>query len=110
MTTTIETGVGGTPSAPEPSDCATTGQEPVKTARRRPAPGPKRSRPRLRGDERQDTVVALAASYAAGASIRALAEERDMSYGLVRTLLLDHGVALRSRGRGPNQISPTGRQ
>lgn len=58
---------------------------------------PQTRRPRRRGDERDQLRKALADSYNAGASIRALADEHDMSYGLTRTLLREAGVQLRTR-------------
>ncbi|MFG2404199.1 helix-turn-helix domain-containing protein [Streptomyces brevispora] len=55
-------------------------------------------RPRLRGDGRATMGRSLAEKYVAGASIRAVAEGADLSYGTARTLLLEAKVALRSRG------------
>jgi len=53
---------------------------------------------RLAGPERMTKARALADSYTAGASLRALAEVHGMSYGTVRQLLLDAKVQLRPRG------------
>lgn len=55
-------------------------------------------RPRLKGDERQRMARDLARYYDAGASIRALAGEHQMSYGTVRKLLKEARVRLRGRG------------
>ncbi|WP_233534061.1 helix-turn-helix domain-containing protein [Streptomyces murinus] len=57
-------------------------------------------RPRRRGKEREKLRKALAKKYGK-ASIRALAAEHKLSYGLTRTLLLEAGVELRSRSRRP---------
>ncbi|MFD8774548.1 helix-turn-helix domain-containing protein [Streptomyces sp. NPDC059916] len=56
--------------------------------------------PRLRGDEREAMRKTLAKKYDAGASIRALAAEHGLSYGLTRGLLLEQRVTLRSRRGG----------
>ncbi|BBA98280.1 hypothetical protein RVR_4411 [Actinacidiphila reveromycinica] len=61
-------------------------------------------RPRLRGDDRDTKRTALAEGYRARASIRALAAEHDLSFGLTRTLLLEAGVELRSRNREPKTV------
>ncbi|MEH0402926.1 helix-turn-helix domain-containing protein [[Kitasatospora] papulosa] len=53
---------------------------------------------RLAGPEREARARVLADSYTAGASLRALAEVHDMTYGTVRQLLLDAKVQLRPRG------------
>lgn len=59
-------------------------------------------RPRRKGDDRAQLRTDLAKAYIGGASIRALAAEHDLSYGLARDLLLEADVALRSRlGRRP---------
>ncbi|MBA0053487.1 transcriptional regulator [Streptomyces sp. AJS327] len=62
-------------------------------------------RPRLRGDEREEMRRTLAKKYGAGASIRTLASEHSLSYGLTRHLLVEAKVTLRGRsgqrkGRG----------
>lgn len=56
-------------------------------------------RPRLRDDERALVRGLMAKEYRAGAAIRALAAQHELSYGLARTLLLEAGVELRSRRR-----------
>ncbi|MEU2487119.1 helix-turn-helix domain-containing protein [Streptomyces sp. NPDC012617] len=56
-------------------------------------------RPRLRGDERASVRTQLVEKYGADQSIRALAAEFDLSYGLTRTLLLEAEVELRHRPR-----------
>lgn len=61
---------------------------------------PARRRPR--GDERERLRAVLAEGYRAGASIRALAEQRELSFGLTRVLLLEAGVTLR-QFRAPKQ-------
>ena len=55
-------------------------------------------RPRIKGEERAAVAASLGQDYDAGATIRALAADRSMSYGTVRGLLLEAGVQLRSRG------------
>lgn len=55
-------------------------------------------RPRLTGDARSAKARALAGDYTAGLSIRGLAESSGLSYGTVRTLLLEVDVKLRDRG------------
>ncbi|MET9321918.1 helix-turn-helix domain-containing protein [Streptomyces sp. NPDC003038] len=62
-------------------------------------------RPRVKGEKRAALKKALADGYAADNSIRALAAEHDMSYGLTRTLLLDAGVTLRPRARRPRKAA-----
>lgn len=52
----------------------------------------------ITGRERDRLAALLAQRYLAGASIRALATESGRSFGWVRTLLLEAGVELRSRG------------
>lgn len=55
--------------------------------------------PRLAGDERREKGRELAVGYVTyQASIRALADQHEMTYGTVRALLLEAGVTLRSRG------------
>lgn len=56
-------------------------------------------RPRLRGQDRDRVRAELAKKYAANASIRALAAEHGLSFGLTRTLLLEAEVELRHRPR-----------
>ncbi|MFJ7592473.1 helix-turn-helix domain-containing protein [Streptomyces sp. NPDC097617] len=57
-------------------------------------------RPRRRGDDRDQLRQTLADAYSdGGVSIRALAAEHDLSYGLARTLLLEAKVELRHRPR-----------
>ncbi|MBT2453318.1 helix-turn-helix domain-containing protein [Streptomyces sp. ISL-86] len=58
-------------------------------------------RPRRRGEDREQLHQVLADAYNDGASIRALAAEHDLSYGLARTLLLEAKVELRNRRRRP---------
>lgn len=55
-------------------------------------------RPRLKGEERARTARELARRYAAGASIRTVADEQGMSYGTTRKLILEAKVPLRGRG------------
>jgi hypothetical protein len=58
-------------------------------------------RPRLRGEDRDRVRAELAKGYAARASIRDLAAEHDLSFGLTRKLLLEAEVELRVGGRRP---------
>lgn len=63
-----------------------------------------RTKKRLRDeDTRQVLREQLKAAYQAGASIRDLARSNRLAFGTVRTLLLEAGVTLRSRG-GPNHM------
>ncbi|MFC9341417.1 helix-turn-helix domain-containing protein [Streptomyces sp. NPDC057020] len=65
------------------------------------ATGPRlahRYRGRLNGEARVAKAGALAERYLAGASIRAVADWADLSYGTARQLLLEAGVKLRGRG------------
>ena len=55
-------------------------------------------RPRIKGPERAAVARDLAAEYASGATIRYLADDRNMSYGTVRKLLLEAKARLRGRG------------
>ncbi|GAB2331796.1 helix-turn-helix domain-containing protein [Streptomyces griseoincarnatus] len=55
-------------------------------------------RPRIKGAERAAVARSLGQDYNAGSTIRRLAEERGMSYGTVRALLLEAKVTLRGRG------------
>ena len=59
---------------------------------------------RVTGDDRTSLASVLAAEYAAGASIRALAEKNGRSYGFVHRLLKEQAVTFRGRG-GPNRVS-----
>lgn len=54
---------------------------------------------RLRGEARAATGRLLAERYETGTSIREVAGEFSLSYGLTRSLLLEAGVELRARGR-----------
>ncbi|MGW6391131.1 helix-turn-helix domain-containing protein [Streptomyces sp. NPDC055103] len=56
-------------------------------------------RPRLRGDDRERVRGELAKKYGGDASIRDLAAEYDLSFGLTRALLLEAKVQLRPRRR-----------
>ncbi|MFD3608981.1 helix-turn-helix domain-containing protein [Streptomyces atroolivaceus] len=56
-------------------------------------------RPRLRGNDRVRVRTEMAKKYDADASIRDLAAEYDLSFGLTRTLLLEADVELRSGRR-----------
>lgn len=58
----------------------------------------RRVRVRLSGDERAAKSAELAMGYRNRMSIRRLAEDHGLSYGLTRTLLLASGVVLRNRG------------
>lgn len=62
-----------------------------KTQARRLTPGP----------DRDKLAADLKKKYAAGASIRALAEETGRSYGGVHRLLEDAKTTFRSRGGAP---------
>ena len=59
---------------------------------------PVRKGTRLTGDARAQLAVGLARDYQAGRSIRALSASSGRSYGAVRRMLVDAGVALRGRG------------
>lgn len=59
---------------------------------------------RVTGDDRSALASTLAERYAAGASIRTLAQENGRSYGFVHRLLSENDVSFRGRGgatRGP---------
>lgn len=59
----------------------------------------RRYSPRLVGKARTEKARELAIGYDTyQASLRALAEQHEMTYGTVRALLLEAGVTLRSRG------------
>ncbi|MFD4315061.1 helix-turn-helix domain-containing protein [Streptomyces sp. NPDC058548] len=75
--------------------------EQTPTPERRGARGQQVRRPRRRGEVRDQLRQALATGYNGGASIRDLAGEHDVSYGLTRTLLLEAEVELRARRRRP---------
>ena len=61
-----------------------------------------RTRRRLAKQKVREALrVQLKRQYEAGASIRELAARNKVAFGTVRTLLLEAGVPLRSRG-GPN--------
>lgn len=53
---------------------------------------------RVSGSERDKLAADLTRKYAAGASIRDLAESTGRSYGFVHRLLSENGVSLRGRG------------
>lgn len=57
-------------------------------------------RPRLQQEKRVQLRSDLAKGYDGGDSIRNLAAEHKLSYGLTRTLLLEADVPLRPRGAG----------
>jgi hypothetical protein len=56
-------------------------------------------RPRLRGEERDKVRAAAKKDYDGGASIRDVAAQHNVSFGLARTLLLEAKVTLRTRTR-----------
>lgn len=53
---------------------------------------------RITGDQRGSLGAAFAERYAAGESIRAIAEDAGRSYGFVHGVLTESGAALRARG------------
>jgi len=53
---------------------------------------------RIVGRDRDKLAVDLQKKYAAGASIRTLAESSGRSYGFVHRVLKDSGASLRGRG------------
>lgn len=53
---------------------------------------------RVSGSERDKLAVDLKKKYAAGASIRDLAEQTGRSYGFVHRVLSESGATLRGRG------------
>ncbi len=53
---------------------------------------------RISGAERAELTTRLAARYAAGESIRAIAEDTGRSFGFVHGLVKESGVPMRSRG------------
>ncbi|WNI20328.1 helix-turn-helix domain-containing protein [Actinacidiphila sp. ITFR-21] len=75
----------------------TTDQETAAPQPRGPRP-PQVRRPRLRGEERDQVRADVAKGYKKPkASIRSLAADFDLSFGLTRTLLQEAGVTLRGR-------------
>lgn len=66
----------------------------------------KNYRTRLRGDDRSTMAGELASLYLAGASIRAVAASRDLSYGTARLMLMEMGVKLRARSGSPHKARP----
>ncbi|MFD3844785.1 helix-turn-helix domain-containing protein [Streptomyces microflavus] len=64
----------------------------------RGARGPQEHRERLTAQERADLRNAVATAYEEGASIRDLVAVHPASYGLIRALLLEAGVTLRTKG------------
>ncbi|MFC4604635.1 helix-turn-helix domain-containing protein [Rhodococcus kronopolitis] len=65
-------------------------------------PAPLRKGIRISGGSRDALSRELRDRYLRGASIRSLAEATGRSYGFIRTVLTESGVALRGRG-GPNR-------
>ncbi|TMR99536.1 helix-turn-helix domain-containing protein [Nonomuraea basaltis] len=53
---------------------------------------------RIVGAERQALAAAVSKKYAAGGSVREIAESINRSYGFVHRLLEETGVTLRPRG------------
>lgn len=53
---------------------------------------------RVSGNERDKLAADLKKKYAAGASIRDLAEQTGRSYGFVHRVLSESGATLRGRG------------
>lgn len=53
---------------------------------------------RITGDGRSDLAGSLVTRYSQGESIRSIAEDLGRSYGFVHGLLVESGVAMRSRG------------
>jgi hypothetical protein len=59
---------------------------------------------RITGGSRSDLAGTLVERYGRGESIRSIADDIGRSYGFVHGLLVESGVAMRSRGgatRGP---------
>lgn len=56
-------------------------------------------------DVRAELAAALRTDYDNGASIRALAGEHGLAFATIRTLLIEAGATLRSRG-GANRVRP----
>lgn len=64
----------------------------------------------VRGEERELLAKELLERYAKGESIRQIVSATGRKYGLVRTILRENGVELRSRGgprSGPRRPRPT---
>ena len=53
---------------------------------------------RITGEGRSDLSTSLAARYNRGESIRSMADDIGRSYGFVHGVLVEAGVAMRSRG------------
>lgn len=53
---------------------------------------------RILGEQRESLATELALRYAAGESIRSLADSTGRSYGFIQQLLTEHGVEFRPRG------------
>ncbi|MFD6935296.1 helix-turn-helix domain-containing protein [Streptomyces goshikiensis] len=72
--------------------------------------GPRREltrRSRMRDEDRAELRERLATGYVQDLrSIRALAGEHKLSYGMTRLLLLEEGVELRARTRRPKPTAP----
>jgi transposase len=77
-------------------------QEP---ARRGARPEGQVRRPRLTGAERDKRRADVAQDYEGGASIRDVAAEYGLSFGLTYTLLHEAKVTLRSRTRRPRKAA-----
>lgn len=76
-----------------------TSKRDLKNQRRRMV----RTRRRLAESEvRTELAAALRTAYDNGATIRALADEHGLAFATIRTLLIETGATLRSRG-GPNR-------
>ena len=61
-------------------------------------PSAKPPKPRLSPAAREILTAQVVREYSAGASIRELSSEYNMSFGFVRGLLVDADVTLRGRG------------
>jgi len=61
---------------------------------------------RILGEARVQLAAELRAAYEQGASIRALAETTDLSYGFVRDALKAAGATLRPRGHPHHATEP----
>ncbi|MFS8104057.1 transcriptional regulator [Lentzea alba] len=64
---------------------------------------------RITGEARVKMAADLRKKYEMGASIRALAEATDRSYGFVHRILTESGVVLRGRGGATRTDSNRGR-
>lgn len=62
---------------------------------------------RLSASERESLGARLAEAYGKGRSLAELAEEHGTSAGRVRLILLERGVALRSRGGAVRKPDPS---